>query len=393
MNIVNAGSNYMVYGEEVKTYKTLPALTYKVEFSQFKGFYLIVHNDLIVHEKIYGPYGRKVAKVMNTFTKGDRNLGIILSGPKGVGKSMFARQLAVDGRKLNLPLLIVDFPYPGIEDFIGSIDQECIVLFDEFEKTFKTRQDGDVNPQENLLSLFDGVDGGKKLFVVTCNEVNRLNDYLLNRPGRFHYHFIIGTPTGDEVREYMEDNLVGDARQYIDRLVALSTVSAFTYDVLRAIAFELNQGYELSETMMDLNIERERYLHLNVKITFKNGLMATSRESLDLDMFNNRWYNYTHEISKLDLKDPDLQKYCSKFYLGFYTRDVIIDEKGYHLDPSKVRIEWDDDWEYLDEDTDEQKARVEKIKKFMESCQIADISLEKASYNRYSSDFTYKYLI
>jgi hypothetical protein len=110
-------------------------------------------------------------------------------------------------------------------------------------------------------------------------------------------------------------------------------------------------------------------------------------------MFNNRWYNYTHEISKLDLKDPDLQKYCSKFYFGFYTRDVIIDEKGYHLDPSKVRIEWDNDWEYLDEDTDEQKARVEKIKKFMESCQIADISLEKASYNRYSSDFTYKYLI
>ena len=191
MNIVNAGSNYMVYGEEVKTYKTLPALTYKVEFSQFKGFYLTTHNDLIVHEKIYGPYGRKVAKVMNTFTKGDRNLGIILSGPKGVGKSMFARQLAVDGRKLNLPLLIVDCPYPGIEDFIGSIEQECIVLFDEFEKTFKTRQDGDVNPQENLLSLFDGVDGGKKLFVVTCNEVNRLNDYLLNRPGRFHYHFII----------------------------------------------------------------------------------------------------------------------------------------------------------------------------------------------------------
>jgi len=191
----------------------------------------------------------------------------------------------------------------------------------------------------------------------------------------------------------MEDNLVGDARQYIDRLVALSTVSAFTYDVLRAIAFELNQGYELGETMMDLNIERERYLHLNVKITFKNGLVATSRESLDLDMFNNRWYNYGHEISKLDLKDPDLQKYCSKLYLGFYTRDVVIDEKGYHLDPSKVRIEWSDDWEYLDDETDEQKAKIEKIKKFMDSCQIADISLEKTSYNRYSTDFTYKYLI
>ena len=30
---------------------------------------------------------------------------------------------------------------------------------------------------------------------------------MINRPGRFHYHFIMGIPTGDEVREYMEDQV------------------------------------------------------------------------------------------------------------------------------------------------------------------------------------------
>ena len=45
-----------------------------------------------------------------------------------------------------------------------------------------------------MLSLFDGLDNGKKLFVITCNEVERLNAYLLNRPGRFHYHFVDCSP-------------------------------------------------------------------------------------------------------------------------------------------------------------------------------------------------------
>ena len=147
-------------------------------------------------------------------------MGVILSGPKGVGKSMFARLLAEAGKKSNLPLLIVDTPAPGIEDFISSIHQECIVLFDEFEKTFKTDKDSDYSPQDNLLSLFDGIDDGKKLYIITCNDTRGLSPFLLNRPGRFHYHFMLSTPTGDEVREYMNDNLVGDARQYIDKIVA-----------------------------------------------------------------------------------------------------------------------------------------------------------------------------
>ena len=33
MNIVNAGSRYQVYGEDVKTYKELPIATYSVGFN------------------------------------------------------------------------------------------------------------------------------------------------------------------------------------------------------------------------------------------------------------------------------------------------------------------------------------------------------------------------
>lgn len=392
MNIVSAGSRFMVYGEDVQTYKILPPGAYKVEFSKMTGFSLSVHNDLLVKEKMYGTSYKKADKVMNTFNHLDRNMGVILSGPKGVGKTMFARRLAELGKEQGLPLILVDAPYPGIEDFIESIEQECIVLFDEFEKTFRKAKEEEGGPQERLLSLFDGIDGGKKLYVITCNRVSGLNEYFLNRPGRFHYHFILSTPTGDEVREYMEDNLDGDARKYIDNIVTLSSMSAFTYDVLRAIAFELNLGNSLSETMMDLNIERERYLYLRFKIVFTNGVVATAKEGTEIDIFNNRYISAPWlYLEKNDIVPKDLIRYLNRCYLRFYTNDIIVSENGYHLGSDKVDIGWDDDWEYIDTENEADKEKYDKIKELMDSFKIEQIIIEKAK-NRMSS-FDYKYLI
>ena len=392
MNIVGAGNRYMVYGENVKTYKELPPDTYKVQFDKMTGFSLVVHHDLVVNEKIYGPYAKKVNKILNTFEHLNRNMGVILSGPKGVGKSMFSRMLAEAGREKNLPLILVDIPIPGIEDFISSIEQECIILFDEFEKTFKASKDRDFNPQENLLSLFDGIDNGKKLYVVTCNETRELNSYLLNRPGRFHYHFIMTSPTGEEVREYMSDNLKGDARQYIEKVVALSGISSFTYDVLRAIAFELNQGYDLTETMMDLNIERERYLTVSLKVIFTNGLIATASEAIELDMFYNRQKHIWCKFEKGTIP-KEFERYCDKILAEFYTRDVIVDDKGYHLDIEKLDTHWDDDWEYLDDDDKSQVELKKKIETFMNTFKVAEVIIEKARPTYGSAAFEYKYMV
>ncbi len=392
MNIVSAGSRFMVYGEDVQTYKILPPGAYKVEFSKMAGFSLSIHNDLLVKEKMYGNSYKKADKVMNTFNHLDRNMGVILSGPKGVGKTMFARRLAELGKEQGLPLILVDAPYPGIEDFIESIEQECIVLFDEFEKTFRKAKEEEGGPQERLLSLFDGIDGGKKLYVITCNKVSGLNEYFLNRPGRFHYHFILSTPTGDEVREYMEDNLDGDARKYINNIVTLSSMSAFTYDVLRAIAFELNLGNSLSETMMDLNIERERYLSLQFKIVFTNGVVATTREGTEIDIFNNRYLNTRWAyLEKNDIVPKDLTRYLNRCYLKFDTNDLVIGENGYHLGSDKVEIGWTDDWEYIDTDNEAEKEKYNKIKELMDSFKVEQVIVEKAK-NRMSS-LDYKYLI
>lgn len=333
MNIVNAGSNYQIYGEDLKTFKSLPTASYDVNFNKFQGFFLTLRAPLEVNEeKIYGSSERKVDKVLDAYQSFNRNMGVILSGQKGIGKSLFARILAIKSIERNIPLINVSCYIPGIADFISSIQQEVIVLFDEFEKTFGANDDND--PQEEMLSLFDGIDAGKKLFVITCNELQRLNAYMLNRPGRFHYHFTLSTPNAEEVREYMSDKLLPIYRDAIDEIVNFSVCTEMTYDCLRAIAFELNRGYTLKETLNDLNITKATMPRYVVNLTFSDGSIAETRGAESIDLFSTRrvylWLSYAD---------------FSCMRIGFSPRDIKVDYTTgiTSLDPNLAKLSYDDD--------------------------------------------------
>jgi len=317
MNVVNSGSRYQIYGEDVKTYKRLPIASYEVSFSPMSGFFLTLRPDLAVNEdKIYGNHEVRVNKVLRSFAASTRNFGVILSGQKGIGKSLFARLLATKSIDSGLPVIMVNNSIPGVADFLASIDQEVVVIFDEFEKTFGERDDFD--PQESLLSLFDGIDNGKKLFVITCNETNRLNSYLLNRPGRFHYHFTISNPSDDEIREYMTDKLKEEYHHYIERIVRFGKTVNVTYDYLRAIAFELNQGYTLEEALSDLNITRTSDVYFDVEATMTDGSVY-GRYHIGLDVYSteDRWFRaygkfgriISFEFAPADIKYDKNQMY------------------------------------------------------------------------------------
>lgn len=287
MKVISTGNTFKVFDDTLRTYENFPAQSYVVRFSKFEGFYLERYVDIEVNEdKIYGVHINKVNKVLNSFKCFNRSLGVILSGDKGIGKSLFAKILSIEAMKKDIPLVVVDRFIPGIASYIESIDQEIMVLFDEFDKTFGEvrASDGEASPQTELLSLFDGVSGGKKLFVITCNELHKLNEYLINRPGRFHYHFRFDYPTPTEVREYLQDKLHKTYYGEIDAVIAFSRKVNLNYDCLRAVAFELNSGIPFKEAITDLNIVKlgsgTRY---NVILHYKNGLIASCKYcSIDL---------------------------------------------------------------------------------------------------------------
>ena len=141
-----------------------------------------------------------------------------------------------------------------------------MILFDEFDKTFSSPYE-----QNDLLSLFDGTSRNKKLFVITCNNLDSLSSFLVNRPGRFHYHICFKYPTSEDIVKYLKDKLDEKYWGEIPKVVKRATAIKTNYDTLRAIAYELQQGWSFEEAIEDLNIDKgNKTIYFNICYTQKN---------------------------------------------------------------------------------------------------------------------------
>ena len=251
-NIISTGTTFHIYDSSVQTHDTLPADTYKVRFNPMSGYSLQRVDDLkIVNEKIYGNLSDRADKVLRTYLATDRSLGIMATGDKGMGKTMLLREIASKARGIDIPTIIVDKNYPGLADFLDTIG-ESVIVFDEFEKNFECDEEGE-DAQAQLLSLFDGMSSTKRMYVVTANHTWKLNDFLVNRPGRFHYHFRFTYPTDEDIRVYLTDKNVNPVQ--IGKIVSFAKRIKINYDHLRAIAFELSFGSDFEDVINDLNIK------------------------------------------------------------------------------------------------------------------------------------------
>ena len=330
MRVINSNETYKIYNNHVKIYNELPSKIYKVQFNEMEGFSLEETGDLtITDSKIYGVHLDKVNKVLTNYKKFERNLGVILSGDKGIGKSLFARLLSIESVKNNYPVIIVDRFIPGISNFIDSIDQEVVVLFDEFDKSFKEEK-----CQTSLLSLFDGLSSNKKLFIITCNSVYGLNGFLINRPGRFHYHFRFNYPTFEEIEEYLKDKLDEKYWGEINNVIKFSSKVDLNYDCLRSITYELSTGISFKEAISDLNILNLSEKLYNINLIYNNG-KSTSR-NYELDLFN---YTMEECITFHDIKTN----------ISFFIKNIKMkdDLKSYFINKEDIKVDENDSGEEI----------------------------------------------
>lgn len=263
----------------------LPTATYTIGMNPMTGEFLLKTIDpYVMEDKIYGDVAKKADRILNTFKSRTVATGLLLSGEKGCGKTMLAKLLAIEGQRRDYPTIVINMPLCGekFNQFIQSIDQPCVIIFDEYEKVYNEEV-----LQNKMLTLLDGVYPTQKLFVLTTNEYSRINTNMLNRPGRLFYSLEYTGLDEQFVREYAVDNLTN--KEHIAGLVQLSLLfKNFNFDMLKALVEEMNRYQENAAAAIKMmNIKVSSYAtHMEIHDFIYKGSKALTYTSYERDGFH-----------------------------------------------------------------------------------------------------------
>ena len=272
------GNTFRVSSKEaMDLHETLPAGNYVIKQDAFGNLFLEQIDSFEIKGKLYGNTLRHTDRILNTFNSRPAATGVMLTGEKGSGKTLLSKNLAIVGAQQGIPTIVINAPWHGdkFNSLIQSIDQACIIIFDEFEKVY------DEEGQEALLTLLDGVFPSKKLFVLTCNDKWKVDRHMRNRPGRIFYMIDFKGLNSEFIREYCEDNM--NDKQHIERMVQIAgTFDEFNFDMLKATVEEMNRYNESpQEAMAMLNAKPEYSGNSTFTVSLYEGDVLIEEKDID----------------------------------------------------------------------------------------------------------------
>lgn len=255
-----------IYSQTEGNFQVSPMLDdgiYQIQQNPLSGelFLVRIADEFHFGFKLYGIDETLVKHVLDTYNKQPvkKNLGVLLNGAKGTGKTVTAKVMA---NKLGLPVILCENPYPGLSRFLAGINHDCIFFFDEFEKNFRmTRGDDEDCAGEDLLSIMDGVYNADHchIFLLTTNTL-RVNDNLISRPSRIRYLKSFGDVIDRKIlEEFVDDNLIykefkTEIMDFVDSL------SMATIDIVKSIVEEVNIHHCSVETFKNFfNVKEATY--------------------------------------------------------------------------------------------------------------------------------------
>jgi len=208
MNILKNNGKYSFYNE-LTIDKELAPKNYIFNFDDFGNCWLEDAEDFRIPNKVYDVNSGMRKDIKKAFESYDKNLGVLLTGNKGQGKSLNAKLLC---KEMGIPTILVNKSIPKDVNFVrffNGIKQNYCFFVDEFEKLFadkgRTNENKDYHEQDVFLSFMDGVltNEHKVLFLLTTND--SVSEYFINRPSRVKF-----LQEYDELSEEIFNMIVND---------------------------------------------------------------------------------------------------------------------------------------------------------------------------------------
>lgn len=206
----------------------------------------------------------------------------MLSGVKGTGKTVMAKVIA---KNSNLPVIVVDedFPTSQINDFFRKFTTPVAVIFDEVDKHWDT---------EDLLGWLDGVQtNAKKLVLFTCNNEDRVNEYLKDRCSRVRYtrHFE-ANDNARFLKEILKDKGIAEDEIESTYTFIVNNFNLLSIDNILSFIDEklMFPGLSNEHLLKDMNISSDSELSVNEE---PEGYKSEEDKDEDDEDGNNTEYN------------------------------------------------------------------------------------------------------
>ena len=212
-----------------------------------------------------------------------KKVGIILHGPPGNGKTSFIKYIA---EKYKMSTYYVTFSpeYDNISimSMFSHIPQKSLVILEDFDSYFEKRQcvmqnnvSGTASTVrftfDTILNSLDGVYNSydKTVFIMTANDIEKVDNSLKCRPSRFKI-----------VREFPNPT-----KEVIDKFVPEPWNNHFkdlNYDQLMRVAEFKNQGYSITKVFEMLSLELPKEVFNMAEQIYNNriekGINGTAEE-------------------------------------------------------------------------------------------------------------------